>query len=455
MHENPRSLIPLFTGALIFMIFALYNGYPIVNGDAGTYLESGYKLYVPAERPVFYGLFIRATSFGLTLWTTVFVQCLMLSYLCARFIRSLVPGIDVLHQLALILIIALGTIASWYAGQIMPDIFSPILFLAAYLYLAEKNSLWQKILLLTMVFIGTVVHNSHYVIATLFPLALILCSFIFKSRFGHFRQKAIHLGAIAMLGWGCLFTSNYIGGNGFVMGKASHVFLMGKLAESGVLRTYLEKACPVKDYKICRYKDNIPPVAWEFVWHENSPVIRAGGWDSVKAEYNVIIKDIMSRPKYWPFLAYKSIEATLRQVILLNIDEVEELHWVKFDKESFMYEAIGRYYPHELNEFEVDRQNIKTFNFRFYDEVYVTVLLLSTILCLFCLKGEDRKKALIVYTLVIGYIFINAFTTATFGNVLSRLNSRTVWLFPATNIVFLYRHFHARLTKGVKADYNP
>src|SRR5690606_10502157 len=155
---------------------------------------------------------------------------------------------------------------------------------------------------------------------------------------------------------------------------------------------------------------SLEPVAWGFVWDKNSPPMLAGGWDSVKTEYDAIIKDILSRPKYWPLLAYKSLEATLRQVILLNIDEVEELPWVKFDKESCMYQVIALNYPHEINEFEVDRQNNKTLNFKFYDEVYVIILLLSTVLCLFCLKGEDRKKALVVYVLVVGYIVINAFT---------------------------------------------
>jgi len=447
------NLVPVLTGAFVFLIFALYNGFPVVmHGDTSTYLESAFDLKVPAERPVFYGLFIRFTSLGATIWGTVFVQCLTLSYLCIRFFSTLLPAISRVHMLALLLVTALSTIASWYAGQLMPDIFTPILFLATYIYITQKNKGWEKVILLVIILVAILVHNSHYIIATLFAL-LLLCAGLVIPLFRTFRPKIIHFLGVSVLAWACLLGSNYVAGNGFVASRASHVFLVGKLAESGVLKTYLEKACPVKDYKICAYKDNIPPVAWEFVWSiEKSPVFKAGGWDSTRQEYNTIIRDITSRPKYWPFLAYKSVEATMRQVILLNIDEAEELPWRKFDRESHMYTTIARFFPHEINEFEVSRQNLKTLNIPFYDGVYVIIFLLSSLVCMFCLNGEDKKTAFPVYVLVIVFIFTNAFATATFGNVLSRLNSRTVWLLPMVNFAFIYRYVMHRIDRKGKYD---
>lgn len=431
-------------GAVIFMLFAFYNGFPIVmHGDTSTYLESGFKINVPHERPIFYGLFIKITSLGFTIWSTIFIQCLILSYLCIRFIKSIIPAIDKLHLFALLILTALSTIASWYASQIMPDIFTPILFLSCYIYLTQKNTLSEKILLIAIILLSILVHNSHYIIATAFLLAILGLSFMRKGFFTGIRFRILNLLIVTILAWCCLLSSNYFAGNGFVASRASHVFLMGKFAESGVLKTYLEKACPVREYKICTYKDNIPPVAWEFVWNtETSPVFKVGGWDSTKKEYNAIITDIVSRPKYWPFLAYKSLEATMRQVILLNIDEAEELPWRKFDRDSHMYTTIAKYFPHEINEFEVSRQNNKTLNIPFYDGVYVIIFLLSTLICMFVLKGDDRRTALNVYFFLVLFIFINAFATATFGNVLSRLNSRTIWLIPMANIIFIYRFLY-------------
>lgn len=449
MNRIAKRCLPYLAGAFIFMIFALYNGFPVVmHGDTSTYLETAFDGDIPAERPVFYGLFIRFTSLGISIWATIFIQCLLLSYLCIRFTRSIIPSVSRLHLLALLLLTGMGTIASWYAGQIMPDIFAPVLLLSSYLYLTQPNRVWEKAVLLLIIFLSVVVHNSHYVIITLFGLLILFGGFVYRQYLGVYRQKVIHLLGVALLSWVCLLGSNYIAGNGWVTARASHVFLMGKLAESGVLKTYLEKACPVKDYKICVYKDNIPPVAWEFVWDiEKSPVFKAGGWDSTKEEYNTIIRDIATRPKYWPFLAYKSMEATARQVILLNIDEAEELPWRKFDRESHMYTTIARFFPHEINEFEVSRQNQKTLNISFYDGVYVIMLLLSSLICMFCLRGDEKDTAARVYFFIILFLLINAFATATFGNVLSRLNSRAIWLLPMANFIFIYRYVLLRFTR--------
>lgn len=450
MSKTIGRILPTIIGAMIFMIFALYNGYPMVSGDTTTYLESGFDLRVPHERPVFYGLFILISSLGMSAWLTIFVQCLILSYLSIRFIKLVIGNIRIEHSLALLLIISMGTISSWYASQLLPDIFTPILFLASFLYLRAKNNIAHTILLILIIYISIVVHYSHYVISTLFVIVVFLSSFIFKSQLRTVRAKTFKLGVITIIAWVSLFTSNYIAGNGFVTSRASHVFLMGKLAESGVLDKYLEKACPKYNYTICQYKDNIPPVAWEFVWdQENSAVFKAGGWEATKEEYSRIIRDIASRPKYWPFLAFKSMEATFRQVILTNIDEGDERPWIKFEEDSHVYKTIHRIFPHEINEFEVTRQNIKRFNLVFYDEVYVILFLISLLACMFLLNGDLRKQALRVYALVVLYIFLNAFATATFGNVLTRLNSRNIWLLPMTNVIFLYKYFRERYGSGL------
>jgi hypothetical protein len=214
---------------------------------------------------------------------------------------------------------------------------------------------------------------------------------------------------------------------------------MGKLAESGMLKMYLDDACPVKNYKICAYKDSLPPVAWEFVWDgAHSPVFKTGGWDANREEYRAIMGDMLSKPKYWPVMAYKSIGATLRQVVLCSIDESEELHWIKYEKDHPLYQMLEKYFPYEINAFATSRQNWKILNIVFYDEVYVVVLLLSSFCCMLLLRGDMKKQAGRVYFLLILYLLANAFATATFGNVLTRLNSRDIWLLPMTNMIFIY-----------------
>lgn len=440
MTKKQSDIALTIIGTLIFMIFALYNGFPIVSDDSITYISSGFESIVPAERPIFYGYFIRYTSFRASAWLPVFVQCLILSYITIRFIRSIVPSIKPTHLVAILLITALATISSWYAGQLLPDIFTPILFLSLYLYLQGSNTTLHKAILLFIIYMATVFHYSHYAIATTFVLLILIGSTVFRNKLQHYRKRSLQLSIVVALAWASLFSSNYLAGNGFISGKASHVFLMGKLCESGILKKHLDKTCQVKDYEICQYKEELPSVAWEFVWDiEHSPVFKQGGWDSTRMEYKEIISDIASQPKYWPTLAYKSIEATLRQVILLNIDEGEERPWITYDKDHELYKTIDKYFPYEINQFKGSRINIRALlDIPFYDHVYVIIFLLSSVIVLFFINEKHKKTVITVYSMVILFVFINAFATATFGNVLSRLNSRAIWLIPMTNIIFIY-----------------
>lgn len=436
---------------MIFMIFALYNGSPIFNGDTTTYLNSGMDLWVPADRPIFYGLFIRVASMGASAWSVIFMQCVIMAYVSIRFIKVLLPSITKTHLLALLLIISLGTIASWNTGQLLPDAFTPILFLSIYLYLQAKNTLAQKLILLGIIYLSTVVHYSHYVIATCFTVATIGLSFIFRSHFQHLRTKALHLIGVVVLAWVSLFSSNYVAGYGFTSSRSSHVFLMGKLCENGILKKYLDKNCATNNYELCKQKEVLPPVAWEFVWAEGSPMYNNDIWESSKQEYKGIIKDILTSPEYWPQLVYRSLDATFRQVILMNIDEGEENSSLKFEGGHALYEAVRHHFPREVNQFKASRQNSRMLEFSFYDHVYVVVFLLTSLLLLFLVNDKYKRAAITIYSLVVLFVFVNAFATAAFGNVLTRLNSRAIWLIPMTNIIFIYLYAKDRIERMKQA----
>jgi hypothetical protein len=61
-------------GTLILCLGALYNTYPFINGDTSVYITSGIENYVPYERPIFYGYFLKITSLTQSLWLTALAQ---------------------------------------------------------------------------------------------------------------------------------------------------------------------------------------------------------------------------------------------------------------------------------------------------------------------------------------------------------------------------------------------
>lgn len=420
------------------MFFAFFDNFPIVTGDTGSYISSGFSLMPPIDRPIFYGLFIRFTSLGASVWLTVFVQCFILAYVVIQFLRKSIVGISNTHILAIVIFLSFFTICGWFASQLMPDIFVPIMILSCTIYLVFENTKVEKGIILSIILLSVLTHNSNYVIITIFSIAVLGLAIIIN-QLKSFVRKLFVLFSIGIISWVSLCTSNFIGGNGFVTSNATHVFVMGKLIESGVLKVYLEKACPTKNYKICKYKDNLPPVAWEFHWDATSPVQQEGGWMANKQEYNEIIFDILSRPKYYPFLLYKSFEATARQLSLTHIDGNYMLPWAIFDDGTAPFEAIEKYFPHELNEFKRSRQNEKTINISFFDNLFLLVILLTTIFSLFVSSYTNWELGKYAILIFIVFILLNAYSTAILSSVNARFNARVIWLLPFFNSIILYK----------------
>jgi len=197
------------------MILALYNGYPIVTNDTGSYISSGFTLIPSSDRPIFYGLFIRGTSLGLSLWLTIYTQCCILSYVFIKFLSASIPEIRKAHKVFFLFFASLCTIGGWYASQLMPDIFVAIMILSTLVLLKEDGTRKQNIIMICICFIAVITHNSNYITLTLFSLLLFLGSVIFK-RIQRFRIKATILLGICFFSWITLCLSNYIGRKEFV-----------------------------------------------------------------------------------------------------------------------------------------------------------------------------------------------------------------------------------------------
>src|SRR4051794_8756709 len=76
---GPRSM-PLLSAANfvvctgILLLPAVFNYYPLVYGDTGVYLTDGVELHQGWARPIFYGLFMRATHLRLSAWPIIICQ---------------------------------------------------------------------------------------------------------------------------------------------------------------------------------------------------------------------------------------------------------------------------------------------------------------------------------------------------------------------------------------------
>lgn len=162
-----KNILNITIGGLILCLVALYNGFPLVYTDTGTYIGSGFSGDVPIDRTIFYGLFIKHTSVGLSPWLTVLAQSLLLSWVLYRF-SKLIFGKEVKDfQFSLVLLLTcLTTGLSFNASILIPDVFTSICALSAYLLLFDTfKSKYSEIFVITVFCFSLSTHLSHIPIA--------------------------------------------------------------------------------------------------------------------------------------------------------------------------------------------------------------------------------------------------------------------------------------------------
>src|ERR1700681_3737470 len=84
IEEGSNWARPLLLGAVavcLLLSVALYNGYPTVFSDTGSYLLTGafFVAFVPFRAPG-YSIFTRITSLGTSAWFTIAIQAVIVVY---------------------------------------------------------------------------------------------------------------------------------------------------------------------------------------------------------------------------------------------------------------------------------------------------------------------------------------------------------------------------------------
>ncbi len=422
------------TATLILLWIGLENRFPLVTSDTGAYINNGFQLFLPADRSLTYSLFMRATAFGFSLWGVAIAQTLWLACLLIQLIRRLHHAeIDRFKIIAYLTASVFLTAVSWYSSQLMPDIFTAILLISSVLYIFENRNR-IKIILLISIFISILMHNANLISSLLF--GGVLWFFAWKKSLA-WRTRARDLTALSAAAMLTLATIHAVAGHGFTLSRGSHVFLMGKLAENGILKKYLKENCSGQ-FRICEHIDKIPNTGWDFIWSPQSPLNLTGGWDSNRVEYGQILRGTFSKPKYLALHVWKSASATFRQIAQTEVGDGLTPHV----QNTNPFWKVEQYYSSELPEYLTSRQNLGVLDFKTPNQIHLFFIFLSSFFVLWQFKNvENQANWQLVYGFLLLFLLCNAFTTATFANVLARLNSRVFWLLPFFNLIFMGQFF--------------
>ena len=443
---------------LLFLpMFFITQGSILCTTDTGAYLQTisnietqGLAAAIPMDRSVFYGLFLWAGKhyFGIGpllsqmgiaihppfLFEILLVPCVLLLLGAVYLLESAFT-----QQAAWIAAIAMSvatllTPLPWFVFQVMPDVFTPLLFLYAMMFL-KTTSRGAKVLSTFALLFAALMHHSHLPLLTAFA-AGIHCIKPLRSQLNFSTQQTKQLFVLSFLPWIITLSLNMWAGNGFTPSKGSHVFLMGKLCENGVLKAYLDEN-PIDQNPLAQshpeiatfyqHKNNLPQHAWDFVWNDQPLLGPTGGWHHSKDLYLSIYAATLTSPK----LVIKHIEAaakaTFQQVFLNHAgDGLEPL-----SKEGAVATELKKHFPGDFQGFfGHSAQQQSRINFGTFNQVYDIVAAILILTCLLLLYKFPNPQYAWLLGVTLFFVLCNAFVTANLANVLSRLNARTFWLIP-------------------------
>ncbi len=293
-----RALATIALGTLCILLPALVNGFPFVYPDTGTYLSSAFRGTVPVDRPAWYGLFMRIGSLGgHTYWGIIAAQSILCSLYIFRTVGLLVERRR--HSVTLVITFLLGATSSigWFAGLLLPDIFTGIGLLASLHAFMGKGGPWRTAADTAMAVFCCWVHLSNLLII---PLSVAVLLFAGRRHLAHLTRSA-WLGLLggSVLAWGGLAVANRVVDREFYISRGGQAFLVARMLDTGMLRAWMEEHCADGGYRICAYKDSLPPTGGHLLWHDSiSPMHLEGGWLATKPEYDRIVRSTLTEPRY-------------------------------------------------------------------------------------------------------------------------------------------------------------
>jgi hypothetical protein len=271
---------------------ALWNGFPIVFADTGTYLFQAIHRYAGWDRPVFYSLFMLPLHATITVWPVVVVQAVLAAWVLWLVCRVLAPGVSGIAYTGGVFVMAACTWLPWLASELMPDLFTPLLVLVLCLLalVPDRLSPAERIALVALATIMIATQQSSLPLACVLGAVLLAFNRVLPIVGGRSRSRRWLLlalpPALAILG---LCTVNFAAYGRFAISPFGNVFLLARVIYDGPGMAVLRRDCPAANWRLCPFAGRFPPNSDDFLWSPDSPLIQAGGAKAVSADANPII----------------------------------------------------------------------------------------------------------------------------------------------------------------------
>jgi hypothetical protein len=306
-RERLLSVSCIVAATAAILAPAIVNGYPFIFWDTGTYLLSALRWHVPYDRPVFYSILAALLHWHLSPWPIVIAQCALIAILIrlvAKTVFNLAsPWVTPIVAVAL----AIGTSLPWFAGQIVPDIFTSVLMLALFLIIfgwAQMN-LAERWFVFCLVPVCVAVHNANLFVPLIALPAIALLLLLGWRPGPAAGYRAFWVATGVLLALAALVGSNYAARGKLALSSASSTFLFAKMLDDGPAMAVLEQDCPSQAYPLLcsqlpllqqhKAAGSEVSLADFFLW--DGPLDSLGWWKPVEPEAARVAKKALAQ--YW------------------------------------------------------------------------------------------------------------------------------------------------------------
>ncbi len=416
--------------SLMFLSVALWNGFPLIFYDTGAYVLEGLGHVFLVERAPVYAELLFLAGGAFSLWPIVILQALMISYMILEVARAEVPRLNLFGLSVIGAGLSLFTGIAWYAGQVEPDIFTPVVILGCWLLLFRSDRLTKTGLWVVsgLTALAVACHPSHLGLQGGLLVAGLLVK-LARRRYPNLPRPDLRRGTIGLIAaLALIVTGNFALTGTFFISKSGSVFLFARLMQDGIVQRLLRDTCPPAGkagWRLCAYKNRLPHNANAWLWGEHSGFHALGGFAS-KAQQNEDTRMIAASLKRYPLMHVRAAvtDSLLQFLEFKTGDGIEP-------QLGIMVPNFRRIIPQQLPAYRGARQQRGLIRFKTLNLIHVPVGAMS-VLGLFLLLqhaalrrawGEASLPALVLLGLI-----GNAVICGTFSNPHDRYQSRVIWL---------------------------